>query len=293
MKHLHTWLIVLIIWVPMPLLRSVELFPGPPSTYEGTTSYKLGSAIVLCPKVPAPGRPWVLCPDIYPLHKDVMANMGRTQLELVNRGFHVVSMNLGNTFGAPDAIAKWDPLYTEMTTRYGLSQKVALMGLSRQGLAIARWAADHPGKVSCLYMDKAVCDFKSWPGGKYKRMEGTNNVGVGSTNDWASLQSLYHFPTEGDALAWKQNPIDLAPSLASNKVAIIYVAGEQDFTVPYVDNGARVERAYKDLGGVFKLIWRSGEGHHPHGLPDPMPVADFIEASCKSQQSPAPTNQIP
>ena len=106
--------------------------------------------------------------------------MARTELELVKRGFHVVVLQLGNTFGAPNAIAKYDAVYREMTGKYGFAQRVALMGLSREGLAITRWAAANPGKVSCLYLDKAVCDFKSWPGGKL-------GVGKGSPSDWQSL----------------------------------------------------------------------------------------------------------
>jgi len=43
--------------------------------------------------------------------------------------------------GAPAQIEMWNALYRDMTGTYKLSPKPALMGLSRQGLAIARWAA--------------------------------------------------------------------------------------------------------------------------------------------------------
>ena len=87
-----------------------------------------------------------------------------------------------------------------------------MLGLSREGLDIARWAAANPGRVSCLYMDKAVTDFKSWPGGKL-------GVGKGSPSDWESLQTLYGFKTEAEAMAYKWNPIDLAAKLATEKVS--------------------------------------------------------------------------
>jgi hypothetical protein len=157
-----------------------------------------------------------------------------------------------------------------MTVKYGLARQAALLGLSREGLAITRWAAANPGKVSCLYLDKAVCDFKSWPGGKM-------GVGKGSPADWASLLQLYHFKSEVEALAYDHNPIDLAPKLAAAKVAILYLAGEKDDAVPYSENGGRLEREYKRLGGVFELILHPGEGHHPHGSPDAAPVVDFIQ----------------
>jgi hypothetical protein len=57
--------------------------------------------------------------------------MGRTQPELVKDGFLVVVAPLGNTFGAPKAIAEWDPVYREMTEKRGFHAKVSLMGVSR------------------------------------------------------------------------------------------------------------------------------------------------------------------
>ena len=255
--------------------HAIEAFPGKPTNYCGVAAYTvlLGSekAVVLCPGKPAEGRPWVLAPSLYDLTRPPVANMAKTELELVRRGFHIVAFSAGgNSLGAPDAIAKWDSVYDEMTNKYGLSKRVTLLGVSRQGLSIARWAAGHPGWVSCLYMDKAVCDFKSWPGGKL-------GISKGSPPDWQRLIPLYHFKSEAEALAYDQNPVDLAPKLAADKVAIIYLAGEADDVVPYAENGARMEQAYLKAGGTFELIRRKGEGHHPHGLSDPNPVVEFIE----------------
>ena len=284
MKHL--------LILPLGLLASVaallaaEPFPGNQSDFHGCAlfSVTIGSdkAQVLVPEKPAPGRPWVLASQLYSLESAPVAYMTRTELELVKHGFHVVALPLGNTFGAPDAIAKYDAVYRDMTGKYGLAKRVALMGLSREGLAIARWAAANPGKVSGLYMDKAVCDFKSWPGGKM-------GVGKGSPADWESLQKLYGFKSEAEALAFDRNPIDLAPKLAAHKVAILYLAGEQDEAVPFAENGGKLQSEYKRLGGVFELIMHPGEGHHPHGSPDPKPVVDFMERCCTNPPVAKPT----
>jgi hypothetical protein len=263
-----------LVLTPLAGLCATEPFPGDKTDFHGCALFSVpfgkDTAAVLCPETPAAGRPWVLAPSPYDLASAPVANLARTELELVKRGFHVVTLSLGNTYGAPEAIAKWDAVYRDMTAKYGLAKKAALMGLSREGLAIARWAAANPGKVACLYMDKAVCDFKSWPGGKL-------GVGKGSPSDWKSLIQLYHFTSEAEALAFDQNPVDLAPKLVAAKVAIIYIAGESDEGVPYAENGARMEQQYKKLGGTFELILRQGEGHHPHGLADPKPVVDFIQ----------------
>lgn len=268
-------LLILISILLAPLtVRAIDAFTGDKTDFHGASlrTVMIGGAkaSVLCPKQPAAGKPWVLAGSLYNLDSPPVANMTRTELELVKRGFHVVAFGLGNTFGAPDAIAKWDPVYDEMTNKYGLSKHVALLGVSREGLPITRWAAAHSGRVSCLYMDKAVCDFKSWPGGKL-------GFGKGSPRDWESLIPLYHFKSEAEALAYHENPVDLAPKLAADKVAIIYLAGETDDAVPYTENGARMEQVYHKAGGIFQLILQKGEGHHPHGLSDPSPVVDFIQ----------------
>lgn len=249
-------------------------FPGEPTKYQGFDLYTIpvgnDKATVLCPANPAEGRPWVIAPSSYDLRSAPVAYIAQTELELVKRGFYVVTLNLGNTYGSPDAIAKLDMLYPIMTKKHGMAKKPALMGLSREGLAIARWAAANKGKVSCLYMDKAVCDFKSWPGGKL-------GIGKGSKGDWENLIKLYHFKSEKDALAYHKNPVDLARKLVASKVAMIYVAGETDDAVPYSNNGALMEQQYKKLGGTFQLILKKGEGHHPHGLRDQTPIVNFIQ----------------
>ncbi len=271
MKHLLS-IIGLLLLFSRGTLFAFEPFAGEKSDYHGAVLYKVkiknGVALVLCPDKPLNGNPWVLAPSLYNLSSGPVANITRTELELVKHGFHVVAFGLGNTFGAPDSIAQWDVVYDEMTTRHGLAQRMAMLGLSREGLSITRWAARHPGRVSSLYMDKAVCDFKSWPGGKL-------GISRGSPRDWAALLPLYGFKTEAEALAYNGNPVDLAAKLAADHVAIIYITGDTDDVVPYRENGARMEQEYQKAGGIFQLI-RRAEGHHPHGLSDPTPVVQFI-----------------
>lgn len=249
-------------------------FHGDKANFHGAGLYTVPineeSSQILVPEKPLPDRPWVLAAELYNLASPPESNLTRTELALVERGFHVVALPLGNTFGSPESIAKYDRLYNEMTETYGLSKRLSLMGLSRQGLAMTRWAAANPGKVSCIYLDKAVCDFKSWPGGKL-------GLGKGSPEDWERLIKAYGFKSEADAMTYKWNPIDLVPKLVASKVAILYLAGETDDAVPYSENGERLEKECKKLGGTFELIMHKGEGHHPHGSSDPKPIVDFIE----------------
>jgi pimeloyl-ACP methyl ester carboxylesterase len=177
-------------------------------------------------------------------------------------------MDVGNTFGCPDAMAHWDVFYRDLTQKYGLSKKTVLEGLSRGGLYIYNWAAANPDKVACLYGDNPVCDFKSWPGGKGK--------GPGSPDDWKKLIQDYKFSSEPQALAYDKNPIDNLKPLADAKIPIIHLCGDADEVVPFDENTVILKARYEKLGGAFTLIVKPGFKHHPHGLDDPTPIVDFI-----------------
>ncbi|MCY2924171.1 MAG: alpha/beta hydrolase [Planctomycetota bacterium] len=219
------------------------------------------NCIVVAPKQPAAGRPWIWRAEFFDHRPEL-------DLALLGKGFHLAYIEVGNTFGCPDAMAKWDEFYKLLVTQHGFSPRPAMEGLSRGGLYIYNWAAAHPDRVSVLYGDNPVCDFKSWPAGKGK--------GPGSPGDWAKLIQDYHFKDEAEALAYKKNPVDNLAPLAAAKIPIIHLAGDADEVVPYLENTALLHERYKKLGGEIKVIVRQGFGHHPHGLDDPAPIMDFI-----------------
>ena len=219
-------------------------------------------AWVVAPETPLPGNPWSWCmmfPDAF--------TERCAAPQLVTAGFHHAFLDVGNTFGGPDAVAKLAAFHAELVRR-GLAVKPALIGISRGGLYAHRFAADHPDKVSVIYGDAAVCDFKSWPGGKGK--------GKGSPKDWAACLEAYHFPDEAAALAYRGNPIDTLPTLAKAGMALVHVVGDVDDVVPPAENGLLIEERYRQLGGTIEFIHKPDCGHHPHGLEDPTPIVDFI-----------------
>ncbi len=220
------------------------------------------TAWVVEPKQAAPGNPWTWCmefPDAFTEQTGVP--------QLLAQGFHHLHIQVGNTFGCPDALRHFDALYQAVTAR-GLAPKGTLIGISRGGLYAYNWAALHPDRVACIYGDAPVCDFKSWPGGKGK--------GKGSAGDWEALFKCYHFQNEAEALAWKKNPIDQLEILAKAGLPLIHVVGDADDVVPVAENTTLIEERYQKLGGQIKVIHKPGIGHHPHGLTDPQPVVDLI-----------------
>jgi len=219
-------------------------------------------AWVVEPKAALPGNPWSWCmmfPDAF------TARCAAPQL--LAAGFHHAFLDVGNTFGSPDAVAALAAFHAELVG-HGLARRPALIGISRGSLYAHRFAAEHPELVSVIYGDGGVCDFKSWPGGK--------GTGKGSPKDWAACLAAYRFPDEAAAVAYRGNPVDALEPLAKARVALIHVVGDADDVVPPAENGVVVAERYRGLGGTVELIHKPGCGHHPHGLDDPQPVVDFI-----------------
>ena len=244
-------------------------FVGIRGDYHGFDRYDFEvdgcKALVVTPRQVLPDMPkyWIWRAEFFDHRPEL-------DLALLARGFHLAYIDVGNTFGAPSAMKHWDVFYAELTTRYGLSPKPVLEGLSRGGLYIYNWASKHPDNVAMLYGDNPVCDFKSWPGGKGK--------GPGSPDDWRKLQQDYGFSSEAEAVAYKKNPVDNLASLAKAHVPIIHLAGDADEVVPYPENTVLIKERYEKLGGEIKVIAKPGGKHHPHGLDDPTPLVMFIMA---------------
>ena len=241
-------------------------FPGKKSQWHGYDRYDFEvdgkPVLVVAPKKAAPGKPWCW-------HGEFFGHKPAPDIALLGKGFHIVYMRVPNMLGCPKAVEHWNAFYKELTTKYGFSKKAALVGLSRGGLYCYNWAIANPDKVSCIYADAAVCDLKSWPGGKGK--------GKGSARDWKLAMEVYGFKSEEEAMNYKGNPVDNLESLAKAKVPLLHVYGDKDDVVPHEENTLVVAERFKKLGGDIKLIAKPGVGHHPHGLEDPTPIVEFIE----------------
>jgi lysophospholipase L1-like esterase/pimeloyl-ACP methyl ester carboxylesterase len=242
-------------------------FPGVTGDYHGFERFDFVvdgcKATVVAPRQTMPGRPWIWRAEFFDHRPEL-------DLALLSRGFHLAYIEVGNTFGAPSALKHWDAFYKELTGRFGLSKKPTLEGLSRGGLYVYNWASANPSKVSVVFGDNPVCDFKSWPGGKGK--------GPGSPDDWKKLIQDYGFKSEAEALAYRRNPVDNLAPLAKAGVPLLHLSGDADEVVPYEENTVLLRERYEKLGGKIQVIVKPGFKHHPHGLDDPTPLVDFILA---------------
>ncbi|HTF30022.1 MAG TPA: alpha/beta hydrolase, partial [Flavitalea sp.] len=219
------------------------------------------NCLIVFPSTPARDNPWIWRTEFF-------GHEPQGDSSLASQGFHVAYIDLQDMYGSPASLDLMDKFYTFLTGRYHLNKRVVLEGFSRGGLFAFNWAARDPAKVSSIYVDAPVCDFKSWPGGKGKS--------PGSKADWEKLKKAYGFKSDDEALGYKFNPIDNLAPLAKAGIPVIAVCGETDDLVPMAENISIVEKRYLDMGGKIKVISKPNNGHHPHSLKDPAVIVDFI-----------------
>ncbi len=242
--------------------------------------FKVGGleATVVDPKRSAKGRPWIWRMEFFD-HRPML------DLALLERGYHLAYVNVGNTYGSPGAIHQLSEFYQALVgPAWKLNPRVVLEGFSRGGLYAYNWAVKNPSKVMAIYGDAPVCDFTTWPYG-----------GAGaarSESDWGSLVSLYGFPTEADALTYAFPPVANLDVLVQAKIPIVHVIGDADEVVPVAANTALIESRYRALWGTILVIHKPGGLHHPHSLDDPIPLVAFLTRHANDSEASPPSTII-
>lgn len=215
---------------------------------------------VVCPVKEAAGRPWIWRARFW-------GHEPQTDIDLLERGFHVVYCDVADLYGSDKAVRRWDKCYDYLVKR-GFHKQAVLEGMSRGGLIVYNWAARHTDKVACIYADAPVMDLKSWPMGK--------GAYAGSPEDVQRMLAAYGFKSEEEALRWEKNPLDHAPEIARAGIPVLHVVGDADEIVPVAENTALFEAEMKRLGSPITVIHKSGIGHHPHSLNNPEAIVRFI-----------------
>lgn len=261
-------LVLPLILISCSILRGEEA-AGKISEWQGHERHDFAvggkGAILVCPAVAAAGRPWIWRTEFF-------GHEPQADVALLKLGWHVAYVDVQNLYGAPQALDVMDAFYHRMVQGRALAPKVVLEGFSRGGLFSLNWAARNPGRVSSIYNDAPVCDFRTWPGGARggKRSEG----------DWQRLLQAYGI-TEEEAQTGKLCPVSNLEPLARAKIPLLHVCGDADEVVPFAENTGVVEKRYQELGGEIKVIAKPGVKHHPHSLTDPAPIVEFVTAHFK------------
>jgi lysophospholipase L1-like esterase/pimeloyl-ACP methyl ester carboxylesterase len=191
----------------------------------------------------------------------------QTDIALLERGFHIVYCDVAELFGNAMAIRYWNQFY-DWLQEAGFAKKTVLEGMSRGGVYIYNWAAVNPEKIACIYADNPVLDLRSWPGGKGRDTD--------SKNEWEEFKKDYGFKSDAEAMKFSGSPINKVKEIAAGGYPMLHVCGDADEVVPMKENTEPFARQIIALKGNITVIDKPGVGHHPHSLPNPTLIVDFI-----------------
>lgn len=188
--------------------------------------------------------------------------------EMLRRGYHVAYIENKTRWMLPEDVDVKNEFAEFLHTEYGLSEKCVPVGMSCGGLHAVYFAAKYPHRIAALYLDAPVMNLLSCPGKIGKMKEEAPMMEELTAHTGLTLVDLINY---------RNHPIDNAPKLLSAALPIILVSGDSDSVVPFDENGQHLYDLYRSCGGEIELIIKPGGDHHPHGLPDNTPIADFIE----------------
>lgn len=237
---------------------------GKPFNFHGFKGYSNNSKgyeqYVVQPKLAAKGHPWVLRARFW-------GHEPQVDIMLLEQGFHIMYCDVADLYGSELAINRWDSFYKEMR-KQGFAKKVVLEGMSRGGLIVYNWANQNADKVACIYADAPVLDIKSWPMAIHR-----DNP---SELDIQQILKAYQLENKSDLISYSSNPLNHAQNIAKVGYPILHVVGDADDIVPIEENTTPFEQIIKENGGDIQVIHKTGVGHHPHSLYNPIPIVEFI-----------------
>jgi lysophospholipase L1-like esterase len=215
---------------------------------------------IVKPKWAATGRPWVWRARFW-------GHEPQTDIALLERGFHIVYCDVAELFGNDEAISRWNHFYV-ILMKAGLSEKAVMEGMSRGAIYVFNWAAVNPDKISCVYVDNPVLDLKSWPAGLGKVPASKMELEV--------FKKDYHLTDTSEIRKFKGSPIDKVDEIVRGKYPIFILCADADEAVPPEENTILFEQKVKAMNGNITVMHKPGFKHHPHSLPDPTPIVDYI-----------------
>ncbi|WP_315818458.1 GDSL-type esterase/lipase family protein [Paraflavitalea speifideaquila] len=223
-------------------------------------NYMTRKCKVVKPKWVAPNRPWVWRARFW-------GHEPQADIALLERGFHIVYCDVAELFGNPEAISAWNAYYALMT-KNGLAKKTILEGMSRGGVYAFNWAAENPDRVAAVYVDNPVLDLKSWPAGLGRL--------PAYPKEYELFKTDYQLTSLEQVQGFKGSPIEKVPQIVKGHYPILILCADADEAVAPEENTIPFVEKVKALKGNITVIYKAGFKHHPHSLPNPTPIVEFI-----------------
>ncbi len=208
--------------------------------------------------------------DKWMLKTEYFGAFPQFEIDMVARGWHLAFIANKTRWCLEEDLDLKARFADFLKEEFGLCEKCVPVGMSCGGLIGTKFAAKYPQKVSCLYIDAPVLNLLSCPA----------DLGIGKSGLFEEFTGTTGV-TKSQLICYREHPIDKMHILLENKLPIILVAGDSDSVVPYCENGAILEKFYKENGGEIEVYIKPGCGHHPHGLEDTTPIINFVLNHCE------------
>lgn len=216
-------------------------------------------AILIIPDNPNEKRNWMIKTEYF----DVFPEL---EIEMIKRGWHLAYLKNITRWCLDEDLDLKKRFADYLITEYKLYEKCVPVGMSCGGLIGVKFTAKYPEYVQALYLDAPVMNFLSCP------------AGIGNAKDILMEEFVKSTGmTLIDLINYRENPVDKIDILLENNIPVIIVYGDSDEIVPYPENGAILEKAYRKNNGTIEVICKENCGHHPHGLEDNTPIVEFLE----------------
>lgn len=237
----------------LPFPSSQDVWHGFPRT---KFQFAGRQAWIVEPEEPAlPGCPWTWCLEWAETYVE------RTGVaSLLAAGFHHVHIDAAG-FGCDEDLEVFEQFHDFLLT-LGLAGKPGMIGMSFGGLYALRYAARNPERVAALYLDAPVCNFASFKHLNY-------------------VIKPYHLQPDDDLQNDPRLPINQAAVLSRIPLLLIY--GLEDITLDPKLNAELLLARLRACGASPIVHAREYWGHHPHGLDNPRPIAEFMKKHCLAQ----------
>lgn len=187
--------------------------------------------------------------------------------QALNRGFHVLGLDVGTSLGSPAGAELYDRFHKLVVEKYKLNKRACLLGHSNGGLITLGFAFRHPESVERILGIFPATDFRSWPG--VERVTGEGRItpaGLAYDLDSPMLLARIH----------EFNPIDNLEPLAKASIPLYHIHGTADEIVPLQSNSEELARRYRALGGQIQLEIISHGKHGGTEFFTSQAAADFI-----------------
>lgn len=207
---------------------------------NGETFFVEGrKAFLMKPDQPAQGNPWVFyaptLPGIPDRHESWMHQ------QFLDAGIAVAGIDLGEAYGSPHSSKYFDAFYQHLQDK-GYHKRCVLLGRSRGGLWISRFAIDHPERVQAIAGIYPVFDYRSYPG--------------------VARAGLAYRGLDFEAAQF--TPVLTFQPVIDASIPVFLIHGDVDKVVPLEANSQAIQKAYQAAGkgDLIEIEVPKGQGHN-------------------------------